>query len=250
MFLNCLLNIDINHPVLRVDLSQKNFYNSYSFLSTLEIQKIDIKVQLRDLKKIKIFREGQLVDNNSDFDLFGPLAKYGSIFYLGCEELFNKKVSDFSLQWEFSNLPPKCKNIADYYAAYNQNFKNDSFKVKISALSDFNFNESDSENFNFNLFQANQVNELINSRRVSFGDLTPLKIKPNYLINSDYLNEFSNDIETGLFKLEMTSPLDGFGFDLYPKLYSDSIASQFDKKKKTEKENLPELNEPFAPKIK
>ena len=47
----------------------------------------------------------------------------------------------------------------------------------------------------------------------------------------------------------MTSPLDGFGFDLYPKLYSDSIASQFDKKKKTEKENLPELNEPFAPKI-
>ena len=243
------LNLDINHPLLRVDLSQKNFYNSYSFLSTLELQKIDIKVEVRDLKKIKIFREGQLVDNNSDFDLFGPLAKYGSVFYLGCEELFNKKVSDFSLQWEYSNLPPKCKNIADYYAAYNQNFKNDSFKVKISALSDFNFNESDSEDFNFNLFEANQVNELINSRRVSFGDLTPLKIKPNYQINSDYLNEFSNDIETGLFKLEMTSPLDGFGFDLYPKLYSDSIASQFDKKKKTEKENLPELNEPFAPKI-
>ena len=113
------LNLDINHPLLRVDLSQKNFYNSYSFLSTLELEKIDIKVEVRDLKKIKIFREGQLVDNNSDFDLFGPLAKYGSIFYLGCEELFNKKVSDFSLQWEYSNLPPKCKNIADYYAAYN-----------------------------------------------------------------------------------------------------------------------------------
>ena len=79
-------------------------------------------------------------------------------------------------------------------------------------------------------------------------DLTPLKIKPNYQINSDYLNDFSNDIETGLFKLELTSPVDGFGFDLYPKLYSDSIASQFDKKK-IEKENLPELNEPFAPKI-
>ena len=40
----------------------------------------------------------------------------------------------------------------------------------------------------------------------------------------------------------MTSPLDGFGFDLYPKLYSDSIASQFDKKKKTEKEILKPVN--------
>ena len=154
------LNLDINHPVLRVDLSQKNFYNSYSFLSTLELLKINIEVQVMDLKKIKIFREGQLVDNNSDFDLFGPLAKYGSIFYLGCEELFNKKVSDFTLQWEYSNIPPKCKNIGDYYAGYNQNFRNDSFKVKISALSDFNFNDSDSEIFNFNLRSEEHTSEL------------------------------------------------------------------------------------------
>ena len=45
------LNLDINHPLIRVDLSQKNFYNSYSFLSTLELQKIDIKVEVRDLKR-------------------------------------------------------------------------------------------------------------------------------------------------------------------------------------------------------
>ena len=73
-------------------------------------------------------------------------------FCLRCEELFNKKGLDFSLQWEYSNLPPKCKNIADYYAVgMTQILK--MIVLKISALSDFNFNESDSEDFNLTFFK-------------------------------------------------------------------------------------------------
>ena len=89
------LEITAVHPVLRISLNKSNFYNSYSFLNTLELMKIDLDVEVENLKNLKIYRDGQLVDINSEFDLLGPLAKYGSKTYIGCEELFNKKVSEF-----------------------------------------------------------------------------------------------------------------------------------------------------------
>ena len=51
------LNLDINHPVLRVDLSQKNFYITLLLSKhTLNFKKIDIEeFKLGILKKIKIF---------------------------------------------------------------------------------------------------------------------------------------------------------------------------------------------------
>jgi len=85
------LDIETQHPVLRINLNQTNFYNSYSFLNTLELVKIQMDVEVNNLKKIKIYREGQLIDNNSDFELLGPLAKYGSKVYIGCEEFSTKK---------------------------------------------------------------------------------------------------------------------------------------------------------------
>ena len=238
-----------NHPLLQINLNQNNYYNSYSFLSTLELLKINIDVEVSNLKKVKIYREGQLVDSNSDFYFFGPLAKYGASFYVGCEELFNKKISAFGIEWDYTNIPPNCKDIQPYYAAYNPKFENSSFQIKMTTLSDFKYQESEEEQFEFDLFETNDDDELISSRKIKFNNLDSLKIKPNFLINSNYLNEFSNDIETGLLKFELSKPYDGFGFDLYPKLQSDQIASQFDNKKKSSQINVPTLNEPFSPQI-
>lgn len=238
------LDIETQHPVLRINLNQTNFYNSYSFLNTLELVKIQMDVEVNNLKKIKIYREGQLIDNNSDFELLGPLAKYGSKVYIGCEELFNKKVSEFSLNWNYTNIPPNCKNIETYYEGYSNGFDNSSFKLKLSALSDFNYFDSQKKDFTFNLFETDADDSLSNVRNVSFKSLSPLKITPNFKIDSTYLNEFSNDIETGLLKMELVSPMEGFGFDIYPKIYADAMAKKYSSKKaKTEKE----IREPFSP---
>ena len=242
------LEIETKHPVLRVNLNQSNFYNSYSFLNTLELVKIQMDVEVNNLKKIKIYREGQLIDNNSDFELLGPLAKYGSKVYLGCEELFNKKVSEFSLSWKYTNIPPNCKNIETYYEGYNNGFDNSSFQLKLSALSDFNYFDSQEKDFAFNLFETDADDSLSNVRNVTFKSLSPLKITPNFEIDSTYLNEFSNDIETGLLKMELVSPMEGFGFDIYPKIYADAMAKKYSTKK-SKKEEEKEIREPFSPQV-
>ena len=242
------LEIKTQHPVLRVNLNQNNFYNSYSFLNTLELVKIQLDVAVKNLKKIKIYREGQLIDNNSDFELLGPLAKYGAKVYLGCEELFNKKVSEFSLGWKYTNIPPKCKNIETYYAGYNNGFDNSSFKLKLTALSDFNFVDSQEKDFVFNLFETEKDNSLTDARNITFKSLSPLKITPNFAIDSTYLKEFSNDIETGLLRMELVSPMEGFGFDIYPKIYADAMAKKYSTKK-TKKQEEKEIREPFSPQV-
>ncbi len=243
-----LLELNTEYPVLKINIDQTKFFNPYSFLNQLELVKIDIDVEVNNLKQLKVYRDGQLVDNNSEFDLLGPLAKYGSKLYLGCEELFNKKISEFSLSWDYTNIPPKCKSIDDFYKGYGQEFANNSFKLKLSALSDFNFRKHESKDFVFDLFETEKNNTLSDSRLVNFKDLKALKISPNFKINDSYLTDFSNDIETGLLKMELIAPIDGFGFDLYPKLYSNQIASEFSNKKDDKKSKV-ELNEPFSPKV-
>ena len=48
------LDIETQHPVLRINLNQTNFYNSYSFLNTLELVKIQMDVEVNNLKKIRL----------------------------------------------------------------------------------------------------------------------------------------------------------------------------------------------------
>lgn len=239
------VNIESSHPALKFILNQNNFYNAYSFISVLELERIDIQVNVKDLKQFKIFREGQLIDSNSAFDLFGPIPRYGAKAYIACEEMFNKQLLEFGIDWNFENIPPGCKSLKDYYAAYGQKIDETSYQVKFSALSDFNYKKHQSQDLVFNLFSLNEKNELSKNRSIQCQNLNPLKILPNYDLDLNEITQFNPDIQTGILELELLSPEIGFGFDLFPKLQAKQLADEYSNKKKQDQT----LNEPFAPKI-
>ena len=74
-----------NRDLLAQIHASKNTYCSYV---TQEDSQYDLIVP--NLKKINAFRDGDLISLNSDFELFGPVAKQKSKIYIACEELFNK----------------------------------------------------------------------------------------------------------------------------------------------------------------
>lgn len=240
------LELNTIHPALQVKLNQDNFYNPYSFLNNMELSKINIDVSVQNIKQIKAYRDGLDVDTNLDFDIFGPIPKFGSKLYICCEELFNKKINSFGIDWEFTNLPSDDINFTEYYKEYNLGIKNDSFKVKTTMLSDFNYYDHGHEEFIFNLFDVNEREELKKDKAVSFNNLYPFKILPNYSLSSNSLNEFSNDIETGIVKLELIGPKVGFGVEKYPKIYADQMMQKMKSKDQAEQEI--KLKEPFVPK--
>jgi|MDTC01.2.fsa_nt_gb hypothetical protein len=238
-------NIKSTHPIIEFILNQNSFYNSYSFLSRMRLTKIDIKTSVRDLKQIKAFRESQLLPINSEFELFGVVPKIGSKLYISCEELFNKKIESFEICWDYSNLIDIDNDFKNYYLNYNLDIDYDNFKFSLATLSDFKYNiyKMDNEKNHFNLFNTID-NKLIHSLKFNIIDIDNLNILPNYKLNINDINEFSNDLETGLIKFELVSPKFAFGHKIYPKIHSASLTNSLNV---DSYEHY--INEPFSPKI-
>ena len=240
------LKIESDTPLIKFLVNQDKFYNSFAFLNGIKLEKISIKAKLFDLKEIKIYKDGQNIQNSNEFDMFGPIPKKNSKLFIGCEQIFNKNITNFKLNWHYTNLDEINYNLSKYYDRYGLDFSSKLFKLKISLLSDFNYLNRDDENFKFLMFDE-EDNKLSTSKSHKFLSLDKTGVTPNYKINNNYLKEFSNDYETGLIKVELDSPLHCFGHRIYPKIYASNISKNISKKEVDISNNF--INEPFSPKI-
>lgn len=242
-------SISSSSPIFRFTLNQDSFYNPYSFLNNMELNRIDINVKVKNLKKFNCYTNGEEVDLNADFDLFGAMPKIGSNLIIGSDELFNKKINKLSVNWDYANFSSLIKDFGSYYEDYALNITNESFKIKLSALSDFKYtNEANKQVFN--LFEQTPEGELSVSKSINEIDVEALNIKPNYNLNFSDVEEYSNDLETGYLKIELTEPGIAFGFDVYDKVVNEMIQkSVAASPKKGESLVLKLPNEPFAPSI-
>ena len=239
-------HMNVETPMIRFNINQNAFYNAYAFLNKMKFEEIKITTGVSNLKDLKIFRDGQSIQNSSEFDIFGPTPKYNSKIYIGCEELFNKKVIDFNLKWEYTNLDEVNFNLEKHYKGYDRNFSYKVFKLKLSILSDFNYLVEDNENYMFSMFDT--IDDKISITKThDFSYLNKTQLSPNFKINNDYINNFSNDYETGLIKIELDNPNHAFGHKLYPKVYAANVSKNINSKNGEMSESF--INEPFAPKI-
>ncbi len=242
-------NIESGFPVFEFLLSEKNFYYPYSFLNGIEINKIDINLSVSNLKNLKILNELGSVSNDSDFEMFGPSPEKGSKLYIGNAEIFSKKIQKLTLGWDYTNLPYDHENFEGFYKDYNYSINNDSFKIKLEALSDYSYRRNVEDELIYNLFNSEE-NKLMKSRIIENIDCDVLKLKPSYNLTEENIDIYSNDLESGYIKLELVNPVIGFGFNYYPKLLEKTIenASKI-KSKKDSNEQYSYPNEPYCPKI-
>lgn len=239
-------NLKINSPAIKFVVRQDSFYNSYGFLNKMKLNKLKIEANVSELAQFRVFRDGDEIPLNSDFELFGSTPKCNSNFYIGCEEIFNKKIFDIKLRWKYSNLDTIDNNLKDYYKNYNININNRSFNLGVSFLSDFNYT-SIKEYEKFEMFD--EVEGLLSeNKEFIIRSISNSKINPIYSLKDEYIEDFSNNYETGFIKVSLLEPSIGFGFNLYGKLSSQLLLDSVNPKKK-DNNNSFEINEPFAPKI-
>jgi hypothetical protein len=244
------LQITSEFPVLKFILNQDSFYNPYSFLNSMEVHQIDLNVKVENLKKMNCYVNSEEVDVQSEFEIFGVAPKKGSNLVLGTEELFNKKIHQLSIGWDYKNLNSLDQTLASYYKEYNLGIQNDTFKVKISALSNFEYSTSSKSELVYDLFDQTEEGALRHDKNFNQVDVDSLAIKPNYKLKSSNFEEFSNDIETGYLKIELVAPNFAFGANLYDKVFNQVTEKTL--KGKLQKENIAMLkfpNEPYAPSI-
>lgn len=242
--------INTPYPVLKFTINQQNFYNAYSFLNGMKIDQIDIKTEVTGLKKLQLLTNSDTLDSNSSFEMFGTKPRVGSYLLIGSSELFNKNVDEISISWDFENLPVDHNNFTTYYKEYPQKIDNQVFKMRLSALSDYEYKNAQPKEIIFNVFNRDENDNLLKNQSYPSVKLERLNIIPDYRLKESTLTNYTNDLETGFLKLELTAPKTGFGFSNYNSVYANTITNDALKKtKKGEpvKINLP--NEPFSPEI-
>lgn len=240
---------DTRTPVMRIlHRSDKSFF-SYSFLKDLEVQKVSIDIDVKDLKQLTMSSDIGAIYSNVPFQPFGPIPKVGSYFIVGKEEIFKKEVTDLQFNIEWHNLPDDKKGFRGYYKDYGLGIKNDQFEVQLTALSDGTFFPQEGDDpLTFKLFEPQEENPQGVSKKTTLTniDLMALNIKPD---ESFVLPEiYDNQARAGFFKMELIGPKVGFGHEQYANIYGKKVGYNNDPKRKGPEKPLPK--QPIAPMMK
>jgi len=236
-------NYNANFPLIEFTLNANDFYHAYSFLAGMELTKIDIDVSVKGLNKLTALNKQGIIDLNSEFQILGASPSKGSSLLIGTNELFCKHVSSLSLRWDYKNFPIESRDLQDYFKDYHREIDNHSFKLKLSALSDFTYKRVGSVDYEFEMFQLDDEANLKVSFELKDLDISTLQIKPKYDLDYEAVEEYSKELETGFLKLELTEPKIGFGFEVFTAIYNEAVL-----KTTTQKgEKIKPPSQPWAP---
>ncbi len=98
--------------------------NPYRYFQKMNILKMDLKVSVEGMKDLILENDVGVINPAKPFLPFGPLPKAGSKFYIGSNEIFQKRIigngkNGFEINVEWADLPEV--GFKDYYAKYLPN---------------------------------------------------------------------------------------------------------------------------------
>ena len=243
------LNLSATQPVFQFLINSNEFYYPYSFLSGMQITKIDIEVKVKELKNIKVITNQGDVDANAEFDMLGVNPLVGASIMIGNHELFCKRIHQLSLGWSYTNLPSDFESVEEYYKTYNREIQDDSFKLKLTALSDYSFSRSGTKDIEIDMFESDEEGRTRADRFIEEIDVAAFNLKPNFDLREEDMLNYSNDDETGYIKMELTEPQIGFGSSAFASIYNDSVNQATQNPPKREAISISPPNEPYSPMI-
>lgn len=242
----------LHQPAIKIEISNRATIYPYSFLDRLKLSEIQIVTKVKNLGDYNLFNSYGPLDATNGIEFLGPIPRKGDYFMIGSKELFTKNVTELELSWNYGTFPFEQGGLKEYFAAYQKGVDNNSFKISLSGRSDYQFNPFKSKKRQvFNLFEETPNNEISTSRNLEKIDLKRLEIKPDYYLKSEEVEQFHKNSSTGFLKFELIGPAMGFGFDVYPKLFSDTVTHNASQSGllKGEGDKKPIPNNPFVPAI-
>ena len=238
------LNFDSKFPIVRIGLNNFSKHYAYSFLQDIIIERITIKSEAKGFRSLLLQNSIGLVSPTSPFQIFGPQPILGSFLDIKNTNVFNRYLTDFSINISWLNLPREYGGFETYYKEYPEPFRNNSFAVNLKALKTQNLYLNTKNEQQKELFSINNNGFLSDFTVIDKIDFSKLDfINEPSLVPSDSNNPFAVD---GTLRLELSSPEETFGQEVFTKIFPEAVMSQA--KKKVLKQALP--NQPIIPIIK
>jgi hypothetical protein len=230
-------NYESEWPIIKLILNNYSTHNPFSFFRKLLIERVTISANVNGSRAIKLQNNIGNLSSDNPFHPFGPQPVIGSYLDIKNTNIFNRYTKDFRIKMEWIDLPRVSGGWEKYLKEYHANFTNDSFKIKLSGLSQGKFKPPLPKRQEFNLFSVDKgdfgsemLSELTEIRDI---DLKRLELPNRPLLNKEDIIQDANFTE-GAIRLEFSSPEEAFGSRLYPQIFPETVlhnSKRFSKKR-------------------
>ena len=233
--LNAALNTKL--PTVRVLLNeQANTTCIYDSLIDLEIKSIKISVDVSGVKELVVQNDQTLMDPSKTMLPFGIIPVLGGTFYIGSQEVFQKKLDALKVNLEWYGTPTE-ESFGSYYEFYDSR-PNDGFKADISILDKRKWVPLDEEK---NLFDFANLDSAVSPRQQI--DLNPVGLSGiDRDVNLGEVTDFDTDSQKGFIRLVLKNQ--DFGHREYQIVFTQKVLSNLD----DGTDDVP--NEPYVPQLK
>ncbi len=239
---------DTTLPMLRMKVNNSSFYNPYTFFKGIVLERITIRLSVKDSKQVKLRNNIGEISIVNPFQLFGPQPAIGSYLDIKNSNIFNKYTRDFSVTLHWFDLPKAKGGFETYYEAYPGHIRNESFKVGLSGLNEGRFYPEVREQQAYNLFtnrtEAGEKGYLSNSTVID--DVDFLRVRFDNELSLQREAEPEANFKEGAIKFELVAPEEAFGHRVFTSLFPEVV--MHNGKRFVKKRLLP--NQPYIPVLK
>lgn len=234
------LDLDEQCPILKILLHTGAFKNGYTFLRNFIVERIQINVKVSQCTDLKVQNNIGPLSTGKPFQLFGPTPTPGCYMDLINSNGFNRYTESLSVTLHWLDLPHDNLGFEDYYRAYDEAYRNDSFKIDLYTPAK---NKTPENMLKADLFQAKGKfkvdGPLSETSLLEVADSKKLRFDNPMLMDKEAGNILEADKAIGVLRLELSEPASGFGHKSYTKIFPEIVLHNAKKKQKKALPNLP-----------
>lgn len=219
-------SFDTTHPVLKILANNALPDHPYNWLRSLRFNQMTININVEGVKSLVFQNELGLIDGEKPFQPFGPAPVKGSVFYIGSNEAFNKKLTSLKLRYKWKDLPTSLFGFNSYYSHYNGSYTNNGFTFKVASLNKAFWDQENSSTPRklFRVFETIRKHKKGTAR---FTHLGYNELIHNLQISGFHFNQvdqplsnskYSHTTKSGFLRMEITGQ--DFGHKEYPSVYA------------------------------
>lgn len=217
-------------PVMQVLLTNGSFL--YGNLYNLIVTSATIEVAVTGVKNLVLQNDLSQLNADKPFQPFGPIPAIGSALYIGSAEIFQKKLTSFTVNLLWGGVPQP--NIGEYYVSYfdfTTSSANVIFTATVSLLYSGNWLPLQNEDylpggdyFLFNINDATAINNIAIDNDTLNTAFSGLTYERDTALQQ--LTSLDNKIHDGFVKIEISGPDAGypfkaFGQNEFPGIYAN-----------------------------
>ncbi|MBE7169608.1 MAG: baseplate J/gp47 family protein [Williamsia sp.] len=219
--LQCILKYPFTKPTEGDEawVEWKGRIAQLNLLQQLKINGVTIRVQVGSfqagasfdgIKDLQLENGEALLDSKKPFYPFTAVPKVGSQFYIGCKDLYYKKIQrlQVNLEWVLPN------DFGFYYAKYLPPYDSNQFKTSLSILQGKHWQK---------LNEISIISKDSDDPRYKAINIDFAKLKPEEgpAQGENKVSTFDNAKKDGTLKLKLKYP--DFGHSIYPQLITSAV---------------------------